>query len=441
METTRSEQLYQRARGVLPGGVCSSTRLNRALGRAFIASRAAGSRVWDADGNEFIDLCCGHGAALLGHAHAGVTRAVRRSAELGHLCAFETEYQGELAARLCGLIPCSERVRFTASGTEATMHAIRACRGYTGKDRIVRVEGHFHGYHDGLYIGGHPPADQLAGNATAPYVESAGIPARLAELILPIPFNDLAAAQRVLERHAHEVACLILEPVNFNSGGLLPSPGYLPGLRDLCDQTGVLLFFDEIQTSFKASPGGAQQDFGVLPDLCTIGKSLGGGLPLSAICGRADLMDSFKPVGAVQHSGTFNAPLAAILASLAFLDEVERPGFYEHLQALGDRLLAGLGELAARHQVQLVAPRHGARFGLVFDCPPPLRRYEDVLGHNVARLLTFIRAAHERGVYFHDYGGSACHHGWSLAHSLDDIDQALERLDGAFAAAAGEMAR
>ncbi len=433
MSDTVARSLYERARRVIPGGVCSSTRLNRALDRPFIAARGEGCRVVDVDGREFLDLCCGHGAALLGHGHPAVSAALRRAVELGHLCAFETEYTGALAERLCRLIPCAERVRFTGSGTEATMHAVRLCRGYTGRDKILRIEGHFHGYHDILYIGGHPPAGELAANRRQPYRESAGIPAAMAEFVVPLPFNDLEAAAAALERHAEEACCLILEPVNFNSGGLLPEPGYLAGLRELCDRAGVLLFFDEVQTSFKDSPGGAQQDFGVTPDLCTIGKSLGGGLPLSAICGRAELMDRFKPVGDVQHSGTFNAPLPSVLAALAFLDEVERPGFYESLRAAGERLIAGLAELARRHEVVLQTPRHGARMGLVFDCPGPLRRYDDVLGHNVERLLAFIRAAHERGVYFHDYGGAPCHHGWSIAHSPADMDEALDRLDGAFA--------
>lgn len=431
MNVGRSQTLWKRAAGVIPGGVCSSTRLNRALGRPFIAARGEGARVWDADGNEFIDFCCGHGAALLGHGHPAVTAAVQQTNSLGHLCAFETEYHGELAARLCELIPCAQRVRFTNSGTEATMHAVRACRGYTGRSKILRVEGHFHGYHDTLYIGGQPPKEYLARNAARPYIESAGIPAAMAEFIVPIPFNDLNAAAAAFDLHAAESACLILEPVNFNSGGLLPEPNYLAGLRRLCDETGVLLFFDEVQTSFKKCPGGAQEAFGVTPDIATIGKSLGGGLPLSAIVGRADVMDVYKPVGDVQHSGTFNAPLASILAGLAFLETITAPGFYERLEAVGDRFVSGLAEIAARRRLVLQTPRHGARIGIVLGCPGPLRRYRDVLDHDVALWLTIIREAHERGVYFHDYGGVACHHGWSIAHSLEDIDLALDRLDDA----------
>ena len=434
MPYERSLQLWQQASQVIPGGVCSSTRLSSALGRAFIAQRAAGARVWDADGNEFIDLCCGHGAALLGHGHPAVTAAFEQAARLGWVCAFETEYHGELARRLCELIPCAEKVRFTNAGTEATMHAVRACRGFTGRDKIVRLEGHFHGYHDILYIGGHPPAEALPTNRTSPYLESAGIPAGMASYVIPVPFNDLDATAAALEQHQGEVACLILEPVNFNSGGLLPEPGYLQGLRELCEQHDVLLFFDEVQTSFKASPGGAQQDFGVTPDIATIGKSLGGGLPLSAIVGRADVMDVFKPVGTVQHSGTFNAPLPNILCGLAFLDQVTELGFYPGLQAVGDRLVTGLAELAQRHGILLQTPRHGARIGLVWGCEGPLHRYEDVLDHDREAYLRFIAAAHERGVFFHDYGGSPCHHGWSSQHTPADIELVLDRLDDALGA-------
>ncbi|MCC7492181.1 MAG: aminotransferase class III-fold pyridoxal phosphate-dependent enzyme [Fimbriimonadaceae bacterium] len=432
----RSKELWDRASQHLPGGVCSSTRLNQGLGFPVILDRGAGGRVWDVDGRELIDLCCGHGAALLGHGHPAIAAALTEASRRGQLCASETAYQGELAARLSELIPCAEMVRFTNSGSEATLHALRLCRGVTGRDKVIRVEGHFHGYHEGLYIGGHPPAERLASNARDPYIESAGIPASFAKLILPVPFNDLPAVERCLAAHAHEACCLILEPVNFNSGGLLPQPGYLARLRELCTASGVLLFFDEVQTSFKASPGGAQVDFGVTPDLCTIGKALGGGLPLSAICGRAELLGQFKPTGPVQHSGTFNAPLLNVLAALAFLDEITRPGFYGHLAALGDQLLGGLQAAATRHGVTLTAPRHGARFGLVF-APGPLRRYDDVLAHDRARFLAFVRACWERGVWFHDYGGSPCHHGWSAAHTAADIAAAVVAIDGALAAVAG----
>ncbi len=425
----RSIALGQAAARHLPGGVCSSTRLNRALGRPFIAARGAGSRVFDADGNEFIDLCCGHGAALLGHAHPAIDQAVQEALAMGHLCAFETEYHGALAARLCELLPCADMVRFTGSGTEATMHALRLCRAATGREKVLRIEGHFHGYHDQLYIGGHPPAARQPDNRAHPYVESAGIPAAFADYVIPLPFNDLEATAGAVERYGQDCCALILEPVNFNSGGLLPAPGYLQGLRQLCDASGVLLFFDEVQTSFKAGPGGAQEAFGVVPDLCCLGKALGGGLPLSAIAGRRELMELYQPVGPVQHSGTFNAPLASVLASLAFLDELARPGFYEHLNAIGEQFVTGLLALARRHGVPLAAPRHGARCGLVFGGREPLQRYEDVMNHDRAQALAFFRAAHEQGVYFHDYGGQACHHGWSVAHTAADMDEALARLD------------
>jgi len=429
----RSVSMGQAAAKHLPGGVCSSTRLNRALGRPFIAERGAGSRVWDADGNAFIDLCCGHGAALLGHAHPAIDEAVRKAVGLGHLCAFETEYHGELAARVCERVPCAEMVRFTGSGTEATMHALRLCRAATGREKVLRVEGHFHGYHDQLYIGGHPPADRQPDNRRQPYVESAGIPAAFADYIIPLPFNDLPAAEAAMDQHGADCCALILEPVNFNSGGLLPEPGYLAGLRKLCDASGVLLFFDEVQTSFKACRGGAQEAFGVVPDLCCLGKALGGGLPLSAIAGPRALMELYQPVGPVQHSGTFNAPLASVLASLAFLNEIVKPGFYEHLDAIGEQFVSGLLALAAKHGVPLSAPRHGARCGLVFGGREPLRRYEDVMGHDRELALAFFRSAHEQGVYFHDYGGQACHHGWSSAHTAADIDEALAKLDAAMA--------
>lgn len=207
------------------------------------------------------------------------------------------------------------------------------------------------------------------------------------------------------------------------------SPGYLELLRKLTRETGVLLFFDEIQSAFKKSPGGAQQDFGVVPDVCTVGKSLGGGMPLSAFCGRADVMDAFKPVGSVQHSGTFNATLIPVLAGNAFLDEIRRPGFYDRLEQLGARFHAAVDEMIHRLGVNMIVPHHGFRFNFVLGRRTPAQRYEDTFCHDPAVMLKIFRSCWKRGVYFHDYGGSPCHHGFSVQHTEDDIDSVVSILE------------
>jgi len=425
---TRHEQ-YQLARQVIPGGVNSSTRLSKALGTPFFAARARGSRVWDIEGREFIDMCCGHGAALLGHDHPALQEVLREAMEIGCPHSFETEYHEQLARKLCECVPCADKARFCSSGSEATLHLIRACRGYTGRDKIIRIEGHFHGYHELVYIGGHPPPSAFPTNRSKPYIESPGIPEPLAQFIVPIPYNDPDALKQAIDQHGADTATVILEPVNYNCACIKPQPDYLELLRQLTQDAGIVLFFDEIQSAFRKSPGGAQQDFGVVPDVCTVGKALGGGLPLSAFCGKAEIMDIFQPEGPVQHSGTFNAHLVPVLSGLAFLEQATGPDFYPRLQTLEERFHRGLDRIIQDKNLNMVVPYHGARFNVLLGRRTPALRYEDTFCHNNEVMLKIIRAGWERGVFFHDYGGGPLHHGYSIQHTEEDIDRVLEVLE------------
>jgi len=435
----RQREQYEYASRYLPGGVNSSTRLNRGVGMPVYVARAEGGRFTDIDGREVVDMCCAHGAALLGHGHQAVKEAVRRASGLGFAHSFETEHHAELARRVCELIPCAEKVRFCSSGSEATLHMLRACRAFTGRSKIIRFEGHFHGYHELIYIGGHPPKDIQPENRTRPYIESPGIPAEFADYVVPVPFNDRPAMEDAVDRFGADAAAVILEPVNYNCACIMPDPGYLEFLRDITRDTGILLFFDEIQSSFKKSPGGAQEDFGVVPDVCTIGKSLGGGLPLSAFCGRGDIMDLYQPVGPVQHSGTFNAHLVPVLSGLAFLNEVTEPAFYERLRTIERRLHGGIDRIVEKYGLSMVTPRHGARFNILLGRTTPARRYEDTFCHDTRVMLSIIGKCWERGAYFHDYGGGPLHHGYSIAHTDDDIDTVLSILDDVLCETAGEL--
>lgn len=423
-------ELFERAKKVLPGGVCSSVRFNRGIGHPVYVEKAEGSRFTDVDGKEYVDMACGHGAVLLGHGHPSVRAAVRRAADLGICCSADTPHHVDLAETLCRIIPCAEKVRFTNSGTEATLHALRLCRAVSGRDKIIRFVGHFHGYHEYTYIGGHPPRDQLA--RASLFRESAGIPEPMSRFVVAVPFNDLDALESVLRKHRDEAGTVILEPINFNSGGIFPHPGYLEALRELTRKYDVLLFFDEILSSFRKSAGGTQQDFGVTPDICTIGKALGGGLPLSAICGPKTLMDRFKPVGDVQHSGTFNAHLVSILAGTAFCREITAPDFYPDLLKKADYFYEKLDEIIARLGIPVQVPRHGARFGLIMGIDKEPRDYADVLSHRKDIMLSFVNASARQGVYFCDYGGSPSHHGFSAAHTTEDLDRVLEVMEVAF---------
>lgn len=420
---------YELAKKALPGGVNSSTRLNKALGVPLYVKSGKGSRVTSIEGKEYIDMCCAHGAGLLGMAHPAVDEAMRKAMESGYVNSFETEYHEELAALVCKSLPCAERIRFCSSGSEATLHLLRLCRAYTGKKKIIRVEGHFHGYHELIYIGGQPPQSAFAGNREKPYIESPGIPEEFAELIIPIPYNDEEALREAIAKHGHEAAALILEPVNFNTGGIKPQNGYLQLARKLTEKAGVLLFFDEIQSCFKRSVRGAQYDLSVTPDVCTIGKSLGGGLPLSAFCGKAEIMDSLQPTGTVQHSGTFNAHLIPVLAGLAFLKEAEKPEFYVHLQSLEARFHSGMDKIIKDNGFNMVVPHYGARFNILLGRTTEATRYEETFCHNRQAMLALIKRAFGKGVYFHDYGGGPAHHGYSIQHTVQDIDAVLQILE------------
>ena len=431
MKRTISEQ-YELARKVMPGGVNSSTRLNSAIGVPLYVSKAKGDTLYDLEGKPYIDMCCAHGAGLLGNAHPALVAAIQKSVEMGVCTAMETEYHEELARRVTEAIPCADMVRFVNAGSEATMHLIRCCRGFTGRKKIIRMEGHFHGYHESIYIGGQVPEDKLATNYEHPYPESKGIPEEFASLIVPIPFNDVEAFDRAVAEHGKDTACVILEPVCYNTGGMIPLPGYLEHIREVTRREGILLFFDEVQSAFKCSPGGAQQDFGVTPDVSTFGKSVGGGLPLSGMCGRKDVMESFKPVGAVQHSGTFNAPLPNILGGLAFMDQVENPDFYPTLEKLSDHFFGGVDKIVRENGLNLVVTHHGPRFNIVLGRKTAPVRYEDTFTHKRESMKAFIRGCFEQGVYFHDYGSGPSHHGFSIAHTEQSLDFVLNVMKNTF---------
>ncbi len=320
-----STRLWERALRHLPGGVTASARIHPSLGRAFLVERARGGRVWDVDGREYIDLNMSFGAGLLGHGHPAISAAIVRATELGIMCGYETDAQTRLAERLAELIPSAEYVRFAGSGTETTWHALRTARVATGRTKVVKFEGHFHGYNDSLGFSFWPDL-AAAGPADAPRTvpESAGMPESMTELTIVLPWNDPEALAAAFERHGPEIAAVVMEPVNHDLGTLLPLPGYLETARELCTRHGAILIFDEVLCGFRTGPGGAQELYGVTPDMTTLGKALGGGTALSAFVGSREVMSAVAPLGRAVHSGTYNAHLVPILASLAFLDEIDR---------------------------------------------------------------------------------------------------------------------
>lgn len=427
---SRVTDLFERARQSLAGGISSSTRVNRALGHPLYFDKADGCRVWDLDGKEYLDLCCSHGATLLGHGDSRIREAIERALARGAACSYENELQCEFAELLCRVVPCCERVRFTGSGTEATMHCLRLARAYTGRPKIVKIEGHFHGYHDQVMYAIGTPADRL-GPETAPAVlpASSGMPPGLDQNLIVVPYNRADILKRVFEQHGSDVAALICEPVYYNAGCVLPTAEFLEAMVRSTRSAGALLVFDEVLSAFRMGPGGAQAYLGITPDLCTLGKAVGGSLPLSVFGGRREVMAGLMPEGTCQHSGTYNAHPLSVAAGLAAVRAYCEPGFYEHVQAIAGRLYGGLQQILDRHGVAGLVQGLGARFGIYFGIRDEVRSYRDAVRHDPSRMLRFVAAATRNGVYFHDYGGAACHHGFCAAMTLADADEVLNRLE------------
>lgn len=429
---SRTLQQYQRARQHLPGGVSASTRLNRALGHPMFVARAEGCRLWDLDGREYLDLCTSHGATLLGHGDSRVRDAVQQVLARGAACSYENELHADLARLLCDTVPCCEQVRFTGSGSEATLHCIRLARAFTGRPKLLKFEGNFHGYHDQVMFSIGTPADRL-GPVTAPavYPGSAGITAGIDAQLVIVPYNRPDLLEEAFRRHASQLAAVICEPIYYNAGCILPTAQFLSALRRLTTEHGVLLIFDEVLSAFRMGPGGAQEYLGVTPDLCTLGKAVGGGLPLSVFGGRREIMQRLMPEGDCQHSGTYNGHPVVVAAGLAAVTAYRQPGFYVHIHAVARRLYDGLNEIFARRQVAGRAQGLGARFGVYFGVDGEIRGYRDAVRHDCRMMLAFVAAAIAEGVYLHDYGGAACHHGFCAAMTIADADEVLDGLDRA----------
>jgi glutamate-1-semialdehyde 2,1-aminomutase len=394
--------------------------------------RADGCRAWDLDGKEYLDLCCSHGATLLGHGDQRVREAVEAALARGAACSYENELHTELAKVLCATVPCLERVRFTGSGTEATMHCLRLARAFTGRTKLLKFEGNFHGYHDQVMYAIGTPADRL-GPEEAPtaYPGSSGLPVGLEENLVIVPYNRTDLFEEAFRRHAHELAAVMCEPVYYNAGCIVPDKEFMQVVQWRTREAGVLLVFDEVLSAFRMCLGGAQEYLGVTPDLCTLGKAVGGGFPLSAFGGRRDVMDRLMPIGDCQHSGTYNGHVVCVAAALAAVNAFKAPGFYDHIAAVAARLYDGLNAIFTRHGSAGRVRGLGARFGVYFGVEGPVRNYRDAVRHQHDQMLRFIAAAIRHGVYFHDYGGAACHHGFCAAMTLADADQALNRLEDA----------
>jgi glutamate-1-semialdehyde 2,1-aminomutase len=430
--TVKSEFVRVIAERYLPGGVGANARYNSALGRPVYISRGEGARIWDVDGREYIDLNMSHGAVFLGHGHPSTKAAVIEALEYGAICGYETERHAELARLICEIVPCAERVRFATSGSEATLVALRLARAATGRRKVVKFWGHFHGLHDYVLYNAHSPLEAKPGRRILPLRESGGIPSDLDDLVIIVPWNDPEALGAVLTEEGDEISAIIMEPINYNQGCLVASAEYLRLVRRWCDERGIILIFDEVLSAFRTGPGCAQSYYGVTPDLCTIGKAIANGVPIAVVAGRAAIMDRLKPTGDVAHSGTYSGHLFAVCAAIATLHEIRKPGFYAQINSAATHLYEGLNGIFEHRGVRARAQGLGARFGIYFGTSGPVSSVGEALRHDHDSAARFIRAAAHHGVYFHSYGGLVVgHHGISASHTLADIDEILDRLDTA----------
>ena len=425
--------LYERAQRVLPGGVTAAARVNSALGRPFYVSRAEGPYLYDPDGKRFAETCMSNGASLLGHGHPRVVAAVQRALELGIACMADGEPQVGLAERLVEQVPCLEMVRFTTTGTEATLYTARIARAYTGRPKLLKFAGHFHGFNDHLAFNFPRVGD--AARALRP--ETEGMTPGAGDGVLLGEFNDLEGTRRWLAEHGHDLAAVVLEPIAYDMGAVPPAPGFLEMLRDETARRGIVLVFDEILSGYRTGPTCAQGYLGVTPDLCTLGKAIGGGVPLSAFGGRRELMGVVTPLGPAAHTGTYNAHLIPVLAAHAFLDAIEEEGFWEHLLGLHARLYAGLEVAFRRAGLPVRVQGIGARFGLYFGLGPdrPVGTYRRAAGLDRRMMDAFGREMLARGVYFNP----AWHHGISALHTEALVDEICAAAEASGRAVAAEL--
>jgi glutamate-1-semialdehyde 2,1-aminomutase len=418
MNYSRSEELFRRAQELIPGGVNSPVRAFRAVGGnpPFIA-RGEGSHIFDADGNEYIDYVGSWGPLLLGHRHPEILSALERALAIGTSFGAPTEQEVELAAAICDAVPSIEMVRLVNSGTEATMSAIRVARGFTGRDLIVKFEGCYHGHVDSLLV------KAGSGLATLGIADTQGVPQSFADTTLALPFNSVEALQEAFRAYGDRIAAVIVEPVVGNMGCVPPLPGYLPAMREISARHGALLIFDEVMTGFRVAFGGAQARFGIRPDLTTLGKVIGGGLPVGAYGGRRDIMSKVAPLGPVYQAGTLSGNPLAVAAGLAMLRHLKtHPEIYEQLEARA-------AELCAAAPAGVTVNRVGSMFTFFFT-GTPVTGWESAKRCDTARFGRFFRAMLVQGIYLAPSQFEAAF--VSAAHTDGDIGRTIDAARQAF---------
>jgi glutamate-1-semialdehyde 2,1-aminomutase len=415
---SKSAELFERAKKSIPGGVNSPVRAFRAVGgNPVFVSRAAGSKIYDVDGKEYIDYVGSWGPMIAGHANERILDAVRKVMDDGTSFGAPTELEVVMAEMVIKAVPSIEMVRMVSSGTEAVMSALRLARGFTGRDKIIKFDGCYHGHGDSMLV------QAGSGVETLGLPDSPGVPAALASLTRSLPYNDLAALEQAFKEEGDKIACVIVEPVIGNMGCIPPQPGYLSGLRAICDKYGALLIFDEVITGFRLALGGAQEYYKVMPDITTLGKIIGGGLPVGAYGGRKDIMEKIAPSGPIYQAGTLSGNPLAMSAGIENLKILSEPGVYKKLDETAAMLCDGMKGIAQEAGIKAVFNRVGSLFTMFFT-GTPVTDYKTAKTCDTARFGKFFIGMLERGVYL---APSQFEAGFmSLAHTKEDVGKTLE---------------
>ncbi len=426
MRVDRSRALFEEAKKYIPGGVNSPVRAFKSVVDVprFIA-KAKGSHIWDVDGNEYIDYVCSWGPMILGHAHPSVVEGIKEQAEKGTSYGAPTELEVELAKMIVDLVPSVEKVRMVNSGTEATMSAIRLARGYTGRNKVIKFEGGYHGHVDALLV------KAGSGLTTFGVPTSPGIPEDFAKHTITVPFNDIDALKKVVDEVGDDVAAVIMEPVMANAGLIIPEPGFLEKVRELTAEKGIVLIFDEVITGFRLSLGGAQEYFGITPDLSCFGKIIGGGLPVGAFGGKAEIMDYLAPEGPVYQAGTLSGNPLAMVAGIRTLRELQKPGVYDELRKKTEKLSEGLKEAAKSAGIyDKLCFKQIESISIVYFTPVDVKNYKDALTSNTEAYAKFFRKMLEQGVYLAPSQFEVAF--MSTAHTDEDIEKTVKAAEVAF---------
>lgn len=433
LNTRKSWSLYERARKVIPGGASSHGQCYPVFDPYPLTfERGKGSKIWDADGNEYLDFILAMGPCILGHCHPRLMEAVRAQLEKGTMFAVLNETEVKLAEKVCGLVPNADMVRFSNSGTEATMSAMRIARGYTGKEKVIKFEGAYHGAHDYVLLGGlgTPPLGSPLAPLKIP--STWGIPQDTLNTMILLPWNDLSIVEKTLKRRAHEIAAMITEPVLMNIGTVLPEPGYLKGLQELCEEYDVIFILDEVISGFRLAPGGAQEYFDVRADLATFAKALGAGFPIAAVTGKRKIMENVVP-GKINHAGTYNANPLCVAAAYATLTELTKDGnaAYKHLHKVGTMLQEGLQQALEKTNTAGIVQGIGAGgCQLYFTKLKKIASYRDFVGNcDSVKYRRFHKELLKRGIYFHPQQYE--HLFVCTEHSTDDVQTCINAVDDA----------